>query len=89
METGFQLNLLKKNNAKKSPISLALIAPIAILLWWDCSLLWSDNYFNASHDIKNGNIKFITYGFPMPSSKDSEIKMIMNKYGFKDSKLVV
>ena len=63
------------------------IASLVIFLWWNFGLFSSYNYFTAKRDIKNGNIKFVSFGLPLPCSKDREIKMVMNKYGFKDSNI--
>ena len=66
---------------------LIVATSLTILCWWNFGLFSDYNYFTAKRDIKNGNIKLVSYGLPMPSSKDSEIKMVMNKYGFKDSNI--
>jgi len=56
-------------------------------LWWNIGLFSSYNYFAAKRDIKNGNIKFVSFGLPIVCSKDGEIQMVMNKYGFKVSNI--
>ena len=66
---------------------LIFITSVVIFLWWNLGLFSSYNYFTARRDIKNGNIKLVSFGLPIPCSKDSEIKMVMNKYGFKDSNI--
>ena len=66
---------------------LIVITSLIILCWWNFGLFSDYNYFTAKFDIKNGNIKLVSYGLPMPSSKDSEIKMVMKKYGFKASNI--
>ena len=63
------------------------ITSLVIFLWWNFGLFSSYNYFTAKRDIKNGNVKFVSFGLPLPCSKDGEIKMVMNKYGFKDSNI--
>ncbi len=62
----------------------AIIGSVIIILWWYFGLFSSYNYFIAKRDIKNGTVQYISFGLPMPSSKDSEINMVMTKYGFKD-----
>lgn len=66
---------------------IIFITSLVIVLWWNFGLFSSYNYFTAKRDIKKGDIKFVSFGFPMPCSKDSEIKMVMNKYGFKVSNI--
>ncbi len=61
-----------------------VIASAIVFSWWNYGLFSNYNYFTAKRDIKNGNVKFISFGLPMLSSKDSEIKMVMTKYGFKE-----
>jgi hypothetical protein len=71
---------------------LLIIGLIFILLISTISILWhvydlsSDyNYATAKLDIKNGNIKIINVGIPKVSSKDQEIEMVANRYGFKNT----
>jgi hypothetical protein len=68
-------------------LSIIFITSLVIFLWWNFGLFSSYNYFAAKRDIKNGNIKFVTFGLPIVCSKDDEIKMVMNKYGFKVSNI--
>ena len=58
---------------------------LTISIWWWYFGLFSEyNYFAAKRDIRNGNVRYISYGLPMPTSKDSEINIVMTKYGFED-----
>jgi len=54
-----------------------------IFLFRGYGLFSSYSYFTAKWDIKNGNIQIISPGLPIFCSKDSEIKAVGAKYGFK------
>jgi hypothetical protein len=63
-------------------VTLLLIAFIGAFLWWRYGLFSPYNYFTANRDIRNGKIRFVTYGLPMFSSKDEAIDSLAAKYGF-------
>jgi hypothetical protein len=65
--------------------SLAVIVIVfsIIFLFRGYGLFSSYNYFTARRDIKSNNIQIISAGLPMICSKDSEIKAVRVKYGFK------
>ena len=71
----------------QTSLIIIFVTSLVIFLWWNFGLFSSYNYFTAKRDIKGGNVKFISFGLPLPCSKDSEIKMVMNRYGFKDSNI--
>jgi hypothetical protein len=67
--------------------SLAVISIVfCIIFLFLCrgyGLFSTYNYFTARRDIKNVNIQIIFTGLPMICSRDSEIKAVRVKYGFK------
>lgn len=67
--------------------ALFVIASIVSFLWWYYGLFSPYNYFTANRDIKNGKVRFVTYGLPMPSSKDEEINSLATKYGFGSTEI--
>lgn len=64
-----------------------VIAFTVSFLWWYYGLFSVYNYFTANRDIKEGKVRFVTYGLPMPSSKDEEIDSLAAKYGFGSTEI--
>ena len=67
--------------------ALILIISALLTLWWNYGFFSKYNYFSAKRDIKNGNIRLLSYGLPIISSKDKEMEMVRMKYGFKSCNL--
>jgi hypothetical protein len=65
-------------------LTLAIIASALLVLCWYYGIFTKYNYFTAKNDIKKGNVRFIVFGLPMPSSKDREIDSVAAFYGFKN-----
>ena len=65
-------------------IILVLLIAITSTLWQYYDLSSDYNYATAKIDIKNGNIKIINVGVHRISSKDKEIEMVADRYGFKN-----
>jgi len=64
-----------------------LIISASIILWRKYGISSEYNYFSAKSDIKNGKVRFISYGLPQITSKDAEIEMVRKKYGFTGSNM--
>jgi len=62
---------------------LTLVISISVILWRKYGLPSDNNYFSAKRDIANGDVRFLSYGLPMFTSKDAEIEMVRKKYGFR------
>ncbi len=66
-------------------VSLTLIVTVStiITLWWYYGLFSDYNYFTANQDIELGNVRFVSFGLPLGSSKNEEIDSLEIAYGFK------
>jgi hypothetical protein len=63
---------------------LVLLISAIIIFWQNYKGSPDYNYLTAKLDLKNGNVRIINVGYRITSSKDKEIDIVAEKYGFKN-----
>lgn len=65
---------------------LIFVIPFTILAFsWYYGMFTPYNIVTAKRDIRNGKVRFITFGLPLESPQQYEIDALSSKYGIVDT----